>query len=131
MADLRLRRRLTRGAAEIENNRAMSTAAYENPGPALADVQALPGVAVLEFGTPWCGFCRAAQAPIAQALADKPQVRHVKVEDGSGRPLGRAFGVKLWPTLVFLRDGREIARVVRPQSAGAIRDALPQAAAPA
>jgi thioredoxin 1 len=37
-------------------------------------------------------------------------VRHVKVEDGSGRRLGRSFGVKLWPTLVFLRDGREVAR---------------------
>jgi thioredoxin 1 len=24
--------------------------------------------------------------------------------------------VKLWPTLVLLRDGREIARVVRPRS---------------
>ena len=54
---------------------------------------------------------------------------HIKVEDGSGRPLGRAFRVKLWPTLIFLRDGQEVARLVRPQSAGAIRDALSQAAA--
>lgn len=104
---------------------------YQNPGPAVAEVEALRGAAVLEFGTPWCGFCRAAQAPIGQALADQPDVRHIKVEDGSGRALGRSFHVKLWPTLIFLRDGQEVARVVRPQSAGPIREALAQATAAA
>ncbi len=107
------------------------TTAYANPGPGLAEVQSLQGPVLLEFGTPWCGFCSAAQAPIAAALAQQPQVRHLKVEDGSGRPLGRAFRVKLWPTLVFLRDGREVARLVRPQSADAIRDALARTSAPA
>ena len=102
---------------------------YDNPGPGLADVASLRGVALLEFGTPWCGYCRAAQTPIAQALSGQPEVRHLKVEDGSGRPLGRAFKVKLWPTLVVLRDGQEVARLERPQSAGAIRDALAQATA--
>ena len=104
---------------------------YDNPGPALAEVQAMPGVALLEFGTPLCGYCRAAQASISQALADRLDVRHLKVEDGSGRPLGRAFRVKLWPTLIFLRGGQEVARLVRPQGVDAIRDALAQATAPA
>lgn len=58
-------------------------------------------------------------------------MRHLKVEDGSGRPLGRSFRVKLWPTLVFLRDGQEVSRLVRPQQAGPIRDALARAMAPA
>jgi thioredoxin 1 len=122
-------RRLTRYRVRLLNNPVMTTA-YENPGPGLAEVESLPGSAVLEFGTPWCGYCRAAQAPIAQALTDQPHVRHLKVEDGSGRPLGRAFRVKLWPTLVFLRDGREVARLVRPQGAAAIRDALAQTSTP-
>jgi len=34
--------------------------------------------------------------------------------------------VKLWPTLVFLRDGQEVARLVRPQDAQEIADALQQ-----
>jgi thioredoxin 1 len=46
------------------------------------------------------------------------------VEDGNGQPLGRSFGVKLWPTLVFLADGREAARLVRPRGARAIEQAL-------
>jgi thioredoxin 1 len=51
-------------------------------------------------------------------------VPHVKVEDGKGRRLGRTFGVKLWPTLIFLKDGEEIARVVRPEGSSDIEDAL-------
>jgi thioredoxin 1 len=86
----------------------------------------LEGPAVLEFGSPSCGYCRAAQAPLASALADYPNLCHIKIADGSGRPLGRSFKVKLWPTLVFLDNGREIARLVRPDDATEIRRALAQ-----
>ncbi|HKB52749.1 MAG TPA: thioredoxin family protein [Ramlibacter sp.] len=101
----------------------MSSASAEQE-PARAEVDRLPGSTLLEFGSPWCGWCRGAQPHITAALAAHPQVRHLKVEDGSGRPLGRSYGVKLWPTLVFLRDGREVARLVRPQQADEIRRAL-------
>jgi thioredoxin 1 len=97
---------------------------YEAVEPTREQIDAQEGPGVIEFGTPWCGHCRAAQPLIAAALADHPQVRHVKIEDGSGRRLGRSFGVKLWPTLVFMRDGKELARLVRPHDAGAIEDAL-------
>jgi thioredoxin 1 len=99
---------------------------YLDKEPSRDEVDAWTGPALLEFGTPWCGWCRGAQPKIAQALAAHPGVRHVKVEDGSGRRLGRSFGVKLWPTLVFLRDGREVARLVRPAEAQPIVDALAQ-----
>ncbi|MBC7514142.1 MAG: thioredoxin family protein, partial [Herminiimonas sp.] len=56
--------------------------------------------------------------------AGHPHVEHIKVEDGSGRPLGRSFNVRLWPTLIFLQDGREVARLVRPTEAQPIADAL-------
>jgi thioredoxin 1 len=100
---------------------------YQDPGPTVAEVAALRGATVIEFGTSWCGVCRAAQGPIRQALDAHPAVLHLKVEDGRGRPLGRSFRVKLWPTLVFLRDGKEVGRLVRPQQAGQIGDALAQA----
>jgi thioredoxin 1 len=97
---------------------------YEADSPGRTEVDALPGATVVEFGTGWCGHCTAAQVLVEAAFATHPEVRHLKVEDGKGRPLGRSFGVKLWPTLVFLRDGEEVARLVRPDSASAIEAAL-------
>jgi thioredoxin 1 len=99
---------------------------YASVEPSRAAIDILGGPALIEFGTPWCGYCRAAQPRLAAALADHSRVRHIKIADGSGRPLGRSFNVRLWPTLVFLRDGKEIARLIRPAGAGEISQALEQ-----
>ncbi|MEO8155202.1 MAG: thioredoxin family protein [Rhizobacter sp.] len=102
----------------------MTSRDYAVEQPLRSDIDALAGAAVLDFGTNWCGFCRAAQPLVDAAFGGHPEVRHLKVEDGPGRPLGRSFGVKLWPTLVFLRDGHEVGRLVRPASQSAVSDAL-------
>ena len=97
---------------------------YSSDEPSHAEVEAMAGSTVIEFGANWCGICQAAQPAIGNALAAHAPLRHLKIEDGRGRPLGRSFGIKLWPTLVMLQDGREVARVVRPGSAREIADAL-------
>lgn len=99
----------------------------ETEAPSRAEVDALPGLTLLEFGTDWCGHCRAAQPAIAEALVQQTNWHHLKVEDGPGRPLGRSYRVKLWPTLVLLKDGQELARLVRPTQANEVRQALQQA----
>ena len=96
---------------------------YESIEPPRADIDARAGPAVLEFGAPWCGHCLAAQHAIEAAFAAHPDVHHVKIEDGRGKPLGRSFRVKLWPTLVFLRDGEEVERIVRPTTPAPIAEA--------
>ena len=88
--------------------------------PTRAEVDAFTEPTVLEFGTSWCGYCRAAQPDIAAVMQKRPGVRHIKVEDGRGRPLGRSFRIKLWPTLVYLEGGVEKGRVVRPNDAAEI-----------
>jgi thioredoxin 1 len=99
---------------------------YAAKEPTRAEIDALNAPTVLEFGTAWCGHCQEAQPLIASAFVDYPQVSHIKVEDGRGRPLGRSFGVKLWPTLLFLKQGKEVARLVRPQGEAEIGDAMRQ-----
>ncbi len=97
---------------------------YSEAQPSRAEVEALSGPTLLEFGTPTCGHCRRAQPLIAAALAAHPGVRHLKIADASGRRLGRSYRVKLWPTLVLLDGGKEVARLVRPVEAGEIGKAL-------
>ena len=101
---------------------------YATVQPERSAIDAMPGTLALEFGTDWCGYCRAAAPLITSAVAGFPDLKHIKVEDGSGRPLGRSFRVKLWPTLVVLRDGKELARVVRPADVAEVRLAIEQAA---
>ncbi len=103
---------------------------YAAVEPTRAEIDLLEGPAMLEFGSRSCAYCRAAQALLASAFEAHPNLRHIKIADGSGRPLGRSFKVKLWPTLVFLSHGREIARLVRPGDADAIRGALAQIESP-
>lgn len=102
---------------------ALSTT-FEHPEPTRQAIDALRGPVVVEAGTGWCGHCQAAQPLIAAAFADYSGVRHLKVEDGKGRPLGRSFRVTLWPTLIFLHDGHEVERLVRPTDQSAIHRAL-------
>ena len=97
---------------------------YTTDEPTRAAIDALPGVTLLEFGSPYCGHCRRAEPLVEHALTGRSDLRHVRIFDGRGRPLGRSFGVKLWPTLVVLEDGVEKARFVRPQDAAPMVEAL-------
>lgn len=94
--------------------------------PSQLEIAEMSGPLLLEFGANWCGHCQAAQMIIASALDEHPAVRHIKIEDAKGRRLGRLYGVKLWPTLIFLHNGFEVTRLVRPAGLEEIVDALAQ-----
>lgn len=96
---------------------------YHEDAPTLAEVEVLSGLALLEFGAPWCGHCQGAEPLVEQALSGRA-LPHARIFDGKGKRLGRAYKVKLWPTLILLRDGEEVARVVRPASAAEVEKLL-------
>ncbi|WP_242402222.1 thioredoxin family protein [Methylophilus sp. OH31] len=102
----------------------------EKQEPTREEVNSLAGVTLLEFGASWCGYCQAAQATITAEMAQFPTIRHLKIEDGKGRRLGRSFHVKLWPTLIFMQDGVEIQRLVRQIDAAELRAALSSVSLP-
>jgi thioredoxin 1 len=82
--------------------------------PTREEIDRMQGPVLLEFGASWCPYCRALAPALAKLLREYPDIRHIRVEDGPGRPLGRSFRVKLWPNLVFLRDGRAVEQLARP-----------------
>jgi thioredoxin 1 len=87
---------------------------YSHTEPTREEIDRTPGPLLLEFGAAWCGHC-SSMSPQLQALMEHhPDIPHIKIEDGRGKPLGRSFRVKLWPTLVFLRDGKVLKQVSRP-----------------
>jgi thioredoxin 1 len=86
----------------------------ESRAPSREELDSLAGPVLVEFGTAWCGHCRALARRLAERLEAHPEIRHIKVEDGPGRPLGRSFRVRMWPNLVFLRDGRLVRQLARP-----------------
>lgn len=92
--------------------------------PSRIEIDAIEEPTIIEFGASWCGYCRAAQPSIAKVLASHPWLGHIRIEDGPGRPLGRSFRVKLWPTLIFMHRGQEVARLVRPVDVPEIEHAL-------
>ena len=99
---------------------------YAEDGPTLEQVNGSVGYTLLEFGTPWCGHCQVVRPAIQEVLTEYSELPHIKVYDGKGKRLGRAFGVKLWPTLILLHNGKEVARLVRPVTVEEVRQLVQQ-----
>ena len=99
---------------------------YAEDAPTLEQVNELVGYAILEFGTPWCGHCQVVRPAVQEVLTEYSELPHLKVYDGKGKRLGRAFGVKLWPTLILLHNGKEVARLVRPVKVEEVRQLVEQ-----
>ena len=93
------------------------SAEHSTKEPARAGINAISGPLLVEFGAPWCPHCIEVQETLADLLGKHPEVRHIKVYDGKGKPLGRSFRVKLWPNLVFMRDGKVMKQMARPSEA--------------
>jgi thioredoxin len=101
-----------------------SNAEYAEETFTFAQISKLSGDTLLEFGAPWCGHCQAASSAINEVVSEHSGLRHIKIYDGKGKRLGRAFKVKLWPTLILLHDGNEVARLVRPLRSDEVRELM-------
>ena len=76
------------------------------------EVKAAPTV-VVDLWAPWCGPCRVV-SPILEELAkeSKGQLKIVKVNVDENPGLAARFDARSIPTLVILRDGQSVDRIV-------------------
>ena len=87
---------------------------YRDEEPTREEIDNTTGPLLLEFGANWCGHCQSLSPTVEELLQERPNIAHLRIADGRGKPLGRSFRVKLWPTFVLLQDGNVLAQLVRP-----------------
>ena len=79
---------------------------------------------LLDFYADWCGPCRMVGPIVEQIAEEHPEYVVGKVNVDEEPELARRFGVMSIPTVVFLKDGKEIARKVGVMPAGAFSEIL-------
>ena len=94
---------------------------YSNHPPTPEEISLLSGLTLLEFGSPRCSFCQAVEPMVEEVMNSYKKIPHLKIYDGKGKKLGRSFKVKLWPTLIALKHGQEISRLIRPNNTDEVR----------
>ena len=88
-------------------------------------VVAAPTPTVTMFYIPWCHSCKSMK-PVYQSMANTfaGRIKFTKVNLAKNQELVAKYNVTGAPTLVLFRAGREVNRLVGPQPAPVLRNAL-------
>jgi thioredoxin 1 len=72
---------------------------------------AAQGLVLVDFWAAWCGPCRAV-APVLEQLADEAGVTVMKVNIDENPGLAARYEIRSIPTILFVKDGKVVDRVV-------------------
>lgn len=67
---------------------------------------------LLKFSASWCGPCRTMKPIIAELEREESDVEFEEIDVDENQELSVQFGIKAIPTIVFIKDGKEVARLV-------------------
>ena len=70
------------------------------------------GLAMVDFWAAWCGPCKMVSPIVDQIAEENADIKVCKINIDEQSELASAFGVMSIPTLVALKDGKEITRTV-------------------
>lgn len=69
------------------------------------------GLCALKFGATWCGPCKALEPKIKKMEEEFPSVDFKSVNVDDDPALAKKYQIRSVPTVILLRDGREVTRV--------------------
>ena len=75
------------------------------------EVQAQQGIMLLDFWATWCGPCSMI-APIVDQVAEEENIKVGKINIDEERNLAYQFEIEAIPTIILMKDGKEINRQV-------------------
>ncbi|KAK2966943.1 hypothetical protein RJ640_002128 [Escallonia rubra] len=79
----------------------------------------IPKLMVVDFSASWCGPCKLMEPAIHSMATKFTEVDFVKIDVDELSDVAQDFGVQAMPTFVFLKQGKEVDRVI-----GAKKDEL-------
>lgn len=83
------------------------------------------GVVLVDFGAPWCGYCRRQEPDILSITQEyKGRVTVGKLNTDDNKVTAREYHIRSLPTLIIFKDGKVATRMTGQQTKQKIQEQL-------
>jgi len=82
------------------------------------------GLVVVDFFADWCGPCQTLGPIFEEVSEEYSEVKFIKVDTQKAQNTAAEAGVMSIPTIVFIKNGTELERVMGAQSKDALKNKI-------